>query len=155
MKCQALFSLKINEENMHFSKFHFIWNAKPYFLWKLMKKTCISGCRLLLWWPFLSRFNLLFTKTNKRYVHKYWLYPVSGYNDVKDKNNRCFCCSCLLFVCVFLLFITKTCLYNFDPLKPHFYIVKLGFTEVYIIFLISAKKHRMWVLVRTASSRRF
>ena len=33
--------------------------------------------------------------------------------------------------------ITKTCLYNFDPLKPHFYIVKLGFTEVYIIFLIS------------------
>ena len=35
--------------------------------------------------------------------------------------------------------ITKTCLYNFDPLKPHFYIVKLGFTGVYIIFLISAQ----------------
>ena len=34
--------------------------------------------------------------------------------------------------------ITKTCLYNFDPLKPHFYLVKLGFTGVYIIFLISA-----------------
>ena len=34
--------------------------------------------------------------------------------------------------------ITKTYLYNFDPLKPHFYIVKLGFTGVYIIFLISA-----------------
>ena len=30
--------------------------------------------------------------------------------------------------------ITKTCLYNFDPLKPHFYIVKLGFRGVYIIF---------------------
>ena len=29
-------------------------------------------------------------------------------------------------------------------LKPHFYIVKLGFTGVYIIFLISAKKHRLW-----------
>ena len=29
---------------------------------------------------------------------------------------------------------TKTCLYNFDSLKPHFYIVKLGFTGVYIIF---------------------
>ena len=41
------------------------------------------------------------------------------------------------------------------PLKPHFYIVKLGFTGVYIIFLISAQKHRLWVLVRTASSRRF
>ena len=35
--------------------------------------------------------------------------------------------------------ITKTCLYNSDPLKPHFYIVKLGFTGVYIIFLISAQ----------------
>ena len=47
--------------------------------------------------------------------------------------------------------ITKTCLYNVDPLKSHFYIVKLGFTGVYIIFLISAQKHRLWVLVRTAS----
>ena len=35
--------------------------------------------------------------------------------------------------------ITKTCLYNFDPFKPHFYIVKLWFTGVYIIFLISAE----------------
>ena len=32
----------------------------------------------------------------------------------------------------------EKCLYNFDPLKPHFYIVKLGFTGVNIIFLISA-----------------
>ena len=52
---------------------------------------------------------------------------------------------------VLLRYITKTCLYNFDPLKPHFYIVKLGFTGVYIIFLISAQKHRMWVLIRTTS----
>ena len=51
--------------------------------------------------------------------------------------------------------ITKTCLYNFDPLEPHFYTVKLGFTGVYIIFLISAQKHRLWVPVRTASPRRF
>ena len=49
-------------------------------------------------------------------------------------------------------YITKTYLYSFDPLKPHFYIVKLGFTGVYIIFLISAQKHRLWVLVRTASN---
>ena len=35
--------------------------------------------------------------------------------------------------------ITKTCLYNVDPLKPHFYIVKLEFTGVYIIFLISVQ----------------
>ena len=38
--------------------------------------------------------------------------------------------------------ITKSYLYNFDPLKPQFYIVhvKLGFTVVYIICLISAQK---------------
>ena len=35
--------------------------------------------------------------------------------------------------------ITKTRIYNFDPLKPHFYIVKLGFTGVYIIFIILLK----------------
>ena len=36
--------------------------------------------------------------------------------------------------------ITKTCQNNFEPLKPHYYIVKLGFTGVNIIFLISAQK---------------
>ena len=51
--------------------------------------------------------------------------------------------------------ITKTHLYNVDPLQPHFYIVNLRFTRVYIIFLISAQNHRLWVLVRTASTRRF
>ena len=49
-----------------------------------------------------------------------------------------------------LIAITKTRLY-FDPLKPRFYTVKLGFTGVYISFLISAQKHKLWVLVRTAS----
>ena len=41
--------------------------------------------------------------------------------------------------------ITKTYLYNDDPLKPHFYIVKLGFTEVNTIFLISAQKRRLYI----------
>ena len=41
------------------------------------------------------------------------------------------------------------------PLNPTFYIVKLEFTGVYIIFLISAQKLILWVLVRTASPRRF
>ena len=36
--------------------------------------------------------------------------------------------------------IPKTCLYNIVPLKPHFYIVKLGFTGVCIISLISVQK---------------
>ena len=45
--------------------------------------------------------------------------------------------------------ITKTCLYDFffDPLKPHFYIVKLGFTGVYIIFSYFCSKHRLWYLL--------
>ena len=43
--------------------------------------------------------------------------------------------------------VTQTSQKHFDPLKPHFYIVKLGSTGVYIIFLISAQKHRLWVLV--------
>ena len=33
-----------------------------------------------------------------------------------------------------LEYITKRYLYNFDPIKPHFYIVKLGFTGVYLFF---------------------
>ena len=62
---------------------------------------------------------------------------------------------CLTGTLFLFTVITKTYLYNYDPTKPHFYIVKLGFTGVYIIFLISAQKHRLWVLVRTASPRRF
>ena len=46
----------------------------------------------------------------------------------------------LLWFRPYIRSITKTRLYNFDPLKPHFYIVKLGFTGVYIIFLILLKK---------------
>ena len=33
--------------------------------------------------------------------------------------------------------ITKTCLYNFDPFKPHFYKVKLGFTWGIISYFCS------------------
>ena len=70
--------------------------------------------------------------------------------------RRFSCCASSFFVCRWFYMlrfsfviicssfhITKTYLYNFDPLKPHFYIVKLGFTGVYIIFVISAQKHRL------------
>ena len=50
----------------------------------------------------------------------------------------------LSFASVDIIIITKTSLCNFDPLKLRFYIVKLGFTGVYIIFLIFAQKHRLW-----------
>ena len=39
-----------------------------------------------------------------------------------------------------MVFIMKAYLYNFDPLKPQFYNVKLGFIGVYIIFLFLLKK---------------
>ena len=53
--------------------------------------------------------------------------------------------------------ITKTRLYNFYPLNPTFILSKLGsITGVYIIFLnFAKKKHRLRVLVRTASARQF
>ena len=44
-----------------------------------------------------------------------------------------------IMINISIISITKTYLYNFDPLKPHFYIVKLGFTGINIIFLISAR----------------
>ena len=45
----------------------------------------------------------------------------------------------MIFRNTILVYITKTRIYNFDPLKPHLYIVKLGFTGVYTSFLISAQ----------------
>ena len=41
------------------------------------------------------------------------------------------------------------------PSAEFLYIVKLGFTGVYIIFVIPARKHRLWVLIRTTSPRQF
>ena len=68
-------------------------------------------------------------------------------------------CQCLSILYMYKVFEktaanTKTYLYNFDPLKPHFYIVKLGFTGVDIIFLISAEKQRLWVLTICVLSRK-
>ena len=65
---------------------------------------------------------------------------------------------CLGFIFLFvetagelkLSLITKTCPSSVQciPPKPHFYIANLGYAGVYFF----APKHRLWVLVRTASS---
>ena len=54
-------------------------------------------------------------------------------------NSRCRA----LIICLecFNIIIMRTCLYSFDPLKPHFYTVKLGFMGVNIIFLVSTQTH--------------
>ena len=41
-------------------------------------------------------------------------------------------------------FITKTCLYNFEPLKPQFYIEKLGFSGNKLFFLYLHKNINCW-----------
>ena len=71
-----------------------------------------------------SRCRLLPKKTKCSYAHKVTRTPMTRFQ-----------------------WQIRTRLCNFDPL---IYIVKLGFTGVYIIFLISAQKHRLWVLVRIA-----
>ena len=60
--------------------------------------------------------------------------------------RRFLCFGPCLYVCRLLQIcrcvlssIPKTPLCNFDPIKPHFYIVKLGFTGIYIICLFLLK----------------
>ena len=48
--------------------------------------------------------------------------------------------------------ITKICLCNFEPLKHHSLYSKTGVYRGIHYFSISAHKHRLWVLIRTASS---
>ena len=59
---------------------------------------------------------------------------------------------CLVYM-VTGLFITKTSPCNEDLLTPHFYIVTIGVYRGIHYFLLFALKHRVWVLVRTASLR--
>ena len=77
----------------------------------------------------------------------YLLYTNLAQLDLSRPNLKRYTC--------FVHHITKTRLYNFDPLKPHFYIVKLGFTGVYIVCLTFAQKPRLLLLVRTAMPRLF
>ena len=49
-----------------------------------------------------------------------------------------------------LIIHQENSLYDFDPLKPHFYIVKLGVYRGIHYFSYFCSKHRLWVLVRTA-----
>ena len=67
------------------------------------------------------------------------LLPMQTFSFKKDKRHNSFIPEQISIVQTFCNIITKILLYNFDPLKPHFYKVKLGFTGVYIIFLILLK----------------
>ena len=69
----------------------------------------------------------------------YNIFTVTQYDKVCEKCSFVPRWVHLQHIIVCSVYITKTCPYNFDPLKPHFYIIKLEFTGVYIIFLISAQ----------------
>ena len=77
---------------------------------------CLCGSKNNVWLILvnLSRKSMVIQETRVSYTINY-MYPTLS---------------------LFVQYITKTCLYNFDPLEPHFYIEKLGFTGVYIILLI-------------------
>ena len=55
---------------------------------------------------------------------------------IKDDSSHCESLQpdvTFFYFFLFFFHITKIRLYTFNPLKPHFYIVKLGFTGIYII----------------------
>ena len=56
---------------------------------------------------------------------------------------------------VFIMTSQKHAYTMLTPLNPTFYVEKLGFTGVNIIFLFSAQKHRFEGSIRTASPREF
>ena len=59
------------------------------------------------------------------FLSPYEILPVAPENKYLRKNS---------YFILKLYVITKIYLYNFDPLKPHFYWVKLGITGVNIFF---------------------
>ena len=67
-------------------------------------------------------------------------------------NNKCVK---LILCLVFGHGIMKTCPCNVYPLTPHFCIVKLGFTGLYIIFIVFALKHILGVLEQSTENCHF
>ena len=147
---------------------NFVWNTKAYFQGKIREKNSLSSAECVhrvvnvngignIWKIchfykessfvnscLLSCTPILFSKgVDSKRGNEFFPFREDLFSEKDKQFDRV------------VSLITKTYLCNSDPLKPHFYIVKLGFTGVYIIFLISAQKHRLWVLVRTASARRF
>ena len=58
-------------------------------------------------------------------------------------TNRC-TCVCLNVIDSYQAQCTHhENIYNFDPLKPHFYVLKLGLQVYTLFFLISTQKHKI------------
>ena len=102
-------------------------------------------------------FDQIRNKPSCKSTEESWRIGISvGVYCLRSKNKGAFSFTYAGFLVTRLIHsmtITRPC--NEHPLTPHLYIVKLGFTGLYFFFLIFALKHRLWVLVRTASLRRF
>ena len=129
---------------MLFFFFFFVFFFVFFFLFVFIL-FCFCFCffpRIILFFTFILQ-PLGYQKRNKR---EHSRYLEDGQADRSLCWSHCLIVTFVVhwFIFVYVTFmcdidITKTCLYNFDPLEPHFYIVKLGFTGVYIIFLITAQ----------------
>ena len=113
-KCSHLLSQKSNFKEYRYPHFR-----------TTMFVQCHEEGMFFLFFFFENSYQMNFLLTGKRYDQI--LFKASMYKRQKVR------------VTTFFLIITKTCLYNVDPFKPHLYIVKLGFIGVYIIFLIFAQ----------------
>ena len=130
-----------------------IWGMFSYFFMK-MYDVCTQSRRIeaLL----MSTLNILYFLKNRKNISKlplnysYLSLDMALWLTLRRSNNL-WLEPISMVPKIFKPFITKTNLYNFDPIQSHFYIVKLGFTGLYIIFLISAQKYRLWIHVRTDS----
>ena len=104
--------------------------------WRLDKdaQTALNLC-----WAHMSGGAFAHVATGMIYIM--WKIVLCGYADSDMASSTSAYGQCNQIFTLLMETITKAYLYNFDPLKPRFYIVKLQFTGVYIIF-ISAQKHR-------------
>ena len=96
--------------------------------------TIVSYFKVVFGWTSGERSRLRITGS----LIRVWRVRNSGFESWRVRNSGFESGIQLMHVRRFIA-ITKTHLYNIDPLKPYFCIVKLGFTGVYIIFLISAQ----------------
>ena len=85
-------------------------------------------------WHFLDINATLY----KRFVPAGWTWIWHYTDEVEDtcagRKDMFVLWSCIRIKSDVARAITKTCLYNFDPLKPHFYIVKLGLQGYTLLF---------------------
>ena len=158
----------------------FAWNVKSCFLGKIRKNTSI--CRMLKFLPRVLSVKVCTSGRFWRNCCRFFFFDDCGSCILTDRFKAMVMALFVLcvayrlpaafyFAIIIVLFegfcqalwsprwrkgrpLRKYAYISLTPLNPTL-CSKTRFTGVYIIFLISAKKHKLWVLVRTTSVRRF